>query len=55
MWLRYLDQSEIEMIHYASLKILEEEGALVLEHDFLKFLAKVGAAVDYDRKRARLP
>jgi len=55
MWLRYLDQSEIEKIHYASLKILEEEGALVLEHDFLKFLAKAGAIVDYDRKRAKLP
>lgn len=55
MWLRFLAQSEIEKIHYASLKILEEEGALVLEHDFLKFLANAGAIVDHDKKRARLP
>ncbi len=55
MWLKYLDQSEIEKIHYSSLKILEEEGALVLEHDFLKFLDNAGATVDYDKKRARLP
>ena len=55
MWLKFLDRSEIEKIHYASLKILEEEGALVLEHDFLKFLDNAGAIVDYDRKRAKLP
>jgi trimethylamine--corrinoid protein Co-methyltransferase len=55
MWLKFLDQSEVEKIHYASLKILEEEGALVLEPDFLKFLDNTGAIVDYDRKRAKLP
>ena len=55
MWLKYLDQTEIEKIHYASLKILEEEGALVLEHDFLKFLDNAGAIVDYERKRAKMP
>jgi trimethylamine--corrinoid protein Co-methyltransferase len=55
MWLKFLDQSEIEKIHYASLKILEEEGALIHEHDFLGFLDSAGAIVDYDRKRARMP
>ena len=55
MWLKFLDQSEIEKIHNASLKILEEEGVLIHEHDFLRFMDNAGAIIDYDRKRARLP
>jgi len=55
MWLKFLEQSEIEKIHYASLKILEEEGVLIHEHDFLRFLDNAGAIIDYDRKRAKMP
>jgi len=55
MWLKFLGESEIERIHHASLKILEEEGVLIHEHDFLKFLDNAGATVDYDRKRAKMP
>lgn len=55
MWLKFLGESEIEKIHYASVKILEEEGVLIHEQDFLKFLDEAGATIDYSRKRAKMP
>jgi len=55
MWLKFLSQDQIEQIHSASLKILEEAGVLVHEHDFLKFLADAGARVDFNSKRAKMP
>ncbi len=55
MWLKFLSQQEVEEIHCASLKILEEAGVLIHEDVFLKFLDSAGLKVDYAEKRARLP
>jgi trimethylamine--corrinoid protein Co-methyltransferase len=55
MWLKFLSRDQIEEIHTVSLKVLEETGVLVHNHDFLKFLADEGAKVDLDKKRAKLP
>jgi len=55
LWLKFLSQDQLEEIHSASLKILEEVGVLIHEHDFLKFLADAGAIVDFDGKRAKMP
>lgn len=55
MWLKFLSQDQVEKIHFASLKILEEVGVLIHEYDFLKFLADAGVNVDLDKKRARIP
>ena len=52
MWLKFLSQGEIEEIHSASLRVLEEAGVSVQDIDFLKFLETAGANVDYDKKRA---
>jgi trimethylamine--corrinoid protein Co-methyltransferase len=52
MWLKFLSQGEIEKIHSASLRVLEEAGVSVQDPDFLKFLETAGANVDYDKKRA---
>ena len=52
MWLKFLRQGDIEKIHSASLRVLEEVGVSVQDPDFLKFLGNAGANVDYDRKRA---
>jgi len=55
MWLKFLSQDELERIHFASLKILEEVGVLIHEHEFLEFLGRAGVNIDLDRKRARIP
>lgn len=54
MWLKYLSQEEIEKIHYASLKVLEETGVSIQDTDFLKFLGNTGATVDFEKKRAKI-
>jgi len=54
MWLKFLNQGEIEKIHNASLTVLEEAGVSVQDPDFLKFLANMGANVDYEKKRVRM-
>jgi len=55
MWLKFLSQDQVKEIHSASLKILEEVGVLIHEHDFLNFLADAGVKVDLDKKRAKIP
>ncbi len=54
MWLKFLSQGNIEEIHNASLRVLEEAGVSVQDPDFLKFLETAGANVDYAKKRARM-
>ncbi len=54
MWLKFLSEDQLEKIHSASLKVLEEAGVLIHEHDFLKFLADAGVKVDLETKRARI-
>ncbi len=55
MWLKFLNREEIEMIHRASLDVLEEAGVSIQDPDFLRFLETAGAVVDYDKKTARMP
>ncbi len=55
MWLKFLSQDQLEMIHSASLRILEEVGVLIHDNDFLRVLANAGASVDLDSKRTRIP
>jgi len=55
MWLKFLSQDQVEDIHSASLKVLEEAGVLIHDHDFLKFLADAGVNADFDKKRAKIP
>ncbi len=52
--LEYLSRDQIEKIHSASLKILEDVGISVYEHKFLRFLAESGANVDLDKKNVRI-
>jgi len=55
MWLKFLDQKEVEEIHFASLKILEEVGVLVHEPNFLKLLADEGINVNLEKKKVKIP
>jgi len=55
MWLKFLSQAQVEEIHSASLRVLEEAGVLIRDQDFLKFLADAGARVDFDKRRAKIP
>jgi len=48
--LEFLNCDQIEKIHSASLRILEQVGVVVYEDSFLKFLADSGADVDFDKK-----
>ncbi len=53
MMLEFLSRDQIEKIHSASLKILEDVGVAVYEDSFLKFLAGSGVNVDFDKKGVR--
>jgi len=53
MMLEFLSRDQIEEIHSASLKILEDVGVLVYEDSFLKFLADSSVNVDFDKKNVR--
>jgi len=55
MRLEFLSQNQLERIHSASLRILEEVGVEIHDHDFLEFLANAGVNVDIDKKRAKMP
>ena len=46
---------QIERIHLASLRILEEVGVQLLDERALKLMSAVGAEVDWSDKRARMP
>ncbi|MDH5482359.1 MAG: trimethylamine methyltransferase family protein [Candidatus Bathyarchaeota archaeon] len=50
-----MSQEEVEKIHLASIRILEEVGVLIHDYDFVKFLSDSGVEVDLDKKRARIP
>jgi len=51
--LELLSRDQIEKIHSASLKILEDVGVAVYEDSFLKFLADSGVNVDFDKKSVK--
>ena len=54
MKLEFLGRDQIEKIHSASLRILEEVGVVIHDYNFLKFLADAGLSVDLDKKRAKM-
>jgi len=53
--LQLLSRDEIEVIHLASLKILEEVGVMIQSEEALKIVANAGADVDANRRIARIP
>jgi len=53
MMLELLSRGQIEKIHSATLKILEDVGVVVYEDSFLKFLADSGANIDFDKKTVK--
>lgn len=55
MRFRFLNQDQLERIHSASLKILEQVGVMIHDQEFLRFLANAGVNVDMDKKRAKIP
>jgi len=53
--LQLLSRDDIEAIHLASMKLLEEVGVMVYNEKALKLLADAGVEVDFDKKLARIP
>jgi len=53
--LTLLSEKEIEAIHNASVRILEQGGALVRSPRALKVLADAGAKIDTEKKLVRVP
>jgi len=53
--LEFLSRDQIEKIHSASLRVLEDVGVFVYEDSFLRFLSDFGADVDYDKKNVKIP
>jgi len=49
--LRLLSKGDIESIHLASMKLLEEVGVMVYNEKALKLLADAGVEVNFDMKR----
>lgn len=52
---QFLSSEEQQNIHYESIRILEEVGALFHSEKALKILAKNGAQVDHESKIAKFP
>jgi trimethylamine---corrinoid protein Co-methyltransferase len=52
---RYLDQEEMERIHRAALRILEEVGMQVESPEAMGYFERFGCRVDYDHRRVRFP
>jgi len=53
--LQLLSRDEIESIHLASMKLLEEVGVKIYNDAALRLLADAGVEVDSDKKLARIP
>jgi len=53
--LQLLSRDDIESIHLASMKLLEEVGVMVYNERALKTLADAGVEVDFKKKLARVP
>lgn len=53
--LQILSRDDIESIHLASMKLLEEVGVLIYNDTALKLLADAGVEVDFDKKLAYIP
>jgi len=53
--LELLPKSEVERIHLASMKLLEEVGVMVYNDNALKLLKDAGVEVDFEKKIACIP
>ncbi|MFQ6076240.1 MAG: trimethylamine methyltransferase family protein [Candidatus Bathyarchaeia archaeon] len=53
--LRVLNRDQLEMIHTATVKVLEEVGVFVGSRRGLKILGEAGAEIDFGKKIARIP
>ena len=53
--IRYLNQEEMQRIHQAALRILDEVGMQVDSKEALEFLKAFGCWVDFDQRRVKFP
>jgi trimethylamine:corrinoid methyltransferase-like protein len=53
--IRYLDPDEMQRIHQAALRILDEVGMQVDSREALEYLQAFGCRVDFDRHRVKFP
>ena len=53
--IRYLNQDEMNRIHQAALRILDEVGMQVDSREALEYLQAFGCRVDFDRRRVKFP
>ena len=51
----YLSRDQLDMIHMASLEILERTGVIIYDDNALSLLAENGAFVDFEKKLAKIP
>jgi trimethylamine--corrinoid protein Co-methyltransferase len=52
---KVLSENQLQKIHQATLQVLSETGAIILEASCLKRLADEGAKVDFDQQKAYFP
>jgi trimethylamine--corrinoid protein Co-methyltransferase len=53
--IRYLNPDEMQRIHRAALRILDEVGMQVESKEALEYLQAFGCRVDFDRRRVKFP
>lgn len=53
--LRLFTEEELQLLHEATLQILEDPGMRIAEMGFLEALDGKGAVVDYQKREARFP
>ena len=53
--IRFLNCDEMEAIHQAALRILDETGMWIDSEEALNYLSAYGCQVDYDARKARFP
>ena len=53
--MQLLSSDQVERIHLASMKLLEDVGVLINNDKALKLLRENGVDVDFNRKIARIP
>jgi len=54
-WLSFLDEDQLQCIHSASLKVLEDPGVRVMHEEVLEILEQAGAKVNFQNQIAYMP
>lgn len=55
MKLELLNREQVERVHSASVRILEQVSVLIHENNLLRFLEDTGATVDLEKRRVKMP